>query len=173
MLPILRAIITSCILILSFNSQAGLITYDELIDGDISDLIFAPVASGDTLRVTGSIAQRPNLVWDWDKFTVTFLDDWSVSLTFDVENGTGLFELGSLPGGPFPISLLSVSNYALTSGSAGTFDVFPVPMGNEGTVNYTYEFSVGDQVSVPEPSTLAIFALGMIGLASRRFKKLS
>ncbi|WP_157825859.1 lamin tail domain-containing protein [Colwellia sp. Bg11-28] len=26
-------------------------------------------------------------------------------------------------------------------------------------------------VSVPEPSTLAIFALGMIGLASRRFKK--
>jgi hypothetical protein len=27
------------------------------------------------------------------------------------------------------------------------------------------------QASVPEPSTLAIFALGMIGLASRRFKK--
>ena len=26
---------------------------------------------------------------------------------------------------------------------------------------------------VPEPSTLAIFALGMIGLASRRFKKQS
>jgi hypothetical protein len=29
------------------------------------------------------------------------------------------------------------------------------------------------QVDVPEPSTLAIFALGMIGLASRRFKKQS
>jgi hypothetical protein len=28
-------------------------------------------------------------------------------------------------------------------------------------------------VDVPEPSTLAIFALGMIGLASRRFKKQS
>ena len=28
-----------------------------------------------------------------------------------------------------------------------------------------------DSVSVPEPSTIAIFALGMIGLASRRFKK--
>jgi hypothetical protein len=27
--------------------------------------------------------------------------------------------------------------------------------------------------SVPEPTTLAIFALGMIGLASRRFKKQS
>lgn len=29
----------------------------------------------------------------------------------------------------------------------------------------------GDVAQVPEPSTLAIFALGMIGLASRRFKK--
>jgi|TARA_R110001599_G_C12224724_1_gene657593 hypothetical protein len=32
---------------------------------------------------------------------------------------------------------------------------------------------VGNSVDVPEPSTLAIFALGMIGLASRRFKKQS
>jgi hypothetical protein len=31
----------------------------------------------------------------------------------------------------------------------------------------------GSKVDVPEPSTLAIFALGMIGLASRRFKKQS
>ena len=31
----------------------------------------------------------------------------------------------------------------------------------------------GDVLGVPEPSTLAIFALGMIGLASRRFKKQS
>ncbi len=30
-----------------------------------------------------------------------------------------------------------------------------------------------DTVDVPEPSTLAVFALGMIGLASRRFKKKS
>jgi hypothetical protein len=34
----------------------------------------------------------------------------------------------------------------------------------------TFNFEV-DSVDVPEPSTLAIFALGMIGLASRRFKK--
>ena len=31
--------------------------------------------------------------------------------------------------------------------------------------------SLNTGTSVPEPSTLAIFALGMIGLASRRFKK--
>jgi len=29
----------------------------------------------------------------------------------------------------------------------------------------------GDVFPVPEPSTLAIFALGMMGLALRRFKK--
>ncbi|TWX66411.1 PEP-CTERM sorting domain-containing protein [Colwellia sp. C1TZA3] len=34
-------------------------------------------------------------------------------------------------------------------------------------------FNNVDNVLVPEPSTLAIFALGMIGLASRRFKKQS
>jgi hypothetical protein len=34
-------------------------------------------------------------------------------------------------------------------------------------------FEALPNVSVPEPSTLAIFALGMIGLASRRFKKQS
>jgi hypothetical protein len=28
-----------------------------------------------------------------------------------------------------------------------------------------------DAAEVPEPSTLAIFALGLMGLASRRFKK--
>ena len=38
--------------------------------------------------------------------------------------------------------------------------------------NWGAEFAMSS-TSVPEPSTLAIFALGMIGLASRRFKKQS
>jgi len=41
----------------------------------------------------------------------------------------------------------------------------------------TFQVSIGSVVEynndIPEPSTLAIFALGMIGLASRRFKKQS
>jgi len=47
-------------------------------------------------------------------------------------------------------------------------------IGMGGSNNYfsidNLEFS-RDEVDVPEPSTLAIFALGMIGLASRRFNK--
>jgi len=41
---------------------------------------------------------------------------------------------------------------------------------NVGNFSKTYDF---EKVDVPEPSTLAIFALGMMGLASRRFKKQS
>jgi hypothetical protein len=47
----------------------------------------------------------------------------------------------------------------------------------QSTSNGTFKgydlFADGPTNSVPEPSTLAIFALGMIGLASRRFKKQS
>jgi len=43
-----------------------------------------------------------------------------------------------------------------------------------GTKNFFSIDNIGyNRVDVPEPSTLAIFALGMIGLASRRFKKQS
>ena len=41
-------------------------------------------------------------------------------------------------------------------------------------LKYTYlltRASLNNNITVPEPSTLAIFALGLIGLASRRFKK--
>ena len=45
---------------------------------------------------------------------------------------------------------------------------------NVSAINMPSSWSVNDASnSVPEPSTLAIFALGMIGLASRRFKKQS
>ena len=45
---------------------------------------------------------------------------------------------------------------------------------NKETVNSRAgHWLVREATSVPEPSTLAIFALGMIGLASRRFKKQS
>lgn len=33
------------------------------------------------------------------------------------------------------------------------------------------DISIGQSINVPEPSTLAIFALGIMGLAARRFKK--
>lgn len=35
----------------------------------------------------------------------------------------------------------------------------------------TYDYSITSSTDIPEPSTLAIFALGLLGLASRRVKK--
>jgi hypothetical protein len=45
--------------------------------------------------------------------------------------------------------------------------------GHDGSAPYVKAIYSYKSVDVPEPSTLAIFALGMIGLASRRFKKQS
>jgi hypothetical protein len=42
-----------------------------------------------------------------------------------------------------------------------------------GMLNISFDDTQLNNKKVPEPSTLAIFALGMIGLASRRFKKQS
>ncbi len=60
---------------------------------------------------------------------------------------------------------------------AGNYDEYQL---NHGLSSLPTSFNrvaglvlIKDDVTVPEPSTLAIFALGMIGLASRRFKKQS
>jgi hypothetical protein len=45
---------------------------------------------------------------------------------------------------------------------------------NNSQLGYDFAFSLNDEVqpqNVPEPSTLAIFALSLMGLAARRFKK--
>jgi hypothetical protein len=73
-------------------------------------------------------------------------------------SGTALFGQGTLTGWTF--SELGLVNSGLW-----------LTMKNGETVNVT--LNGVDVSNVPEPSTLAIFALGMIGLASRRFKKQS
>lgn len=50
--------------------------------------------------------------------------------------------------------------------TGGDNDWMPISYSGDQRVFFTT-----NKIDVPEPSTLAIFALGMIGLASRRFKK--
>ena len=57
---------------------------------------------------------------------------------------------------------------------AGTFNTGKFGFYNysQAGVRYTgFEETVSPSIDVPEPSTLAIFALGIMGLAARRFKK--
>ncbi len=62
-------------------------------------------------------------------------------------------------------SLLANNDYILRLTASGE--------GNGNNAGFDNLVINGDLTSVPEPSTLAIFALGIIGLASRRFKKQS
>jgi len=84
-------------------------------------------------------------------------------------------------------TLVSLTNIDAKNVTAINFNM--VPTLSAGTHGYTGEIGVLNEfdvfgtassslastpsTNVPEPSTLAIFALGMIGLASRRFKKQS
>jgi len=65
-------------------------------------------------------------------------------------------------------------DYSYTSGAANAGQLNgEVQVDQRWTVLALETFTMKQAASVPEPSTLAIFTLGMIGLASRRFKKQS
>jgi hypothetical protein len=55
----------------------------------------------------------------------------------------------------------------------GTVSTKRINFASDDNISDFLTITVASSVSVPEPSTLAIFALGMIGLASRRLKKQS
>ncbi len=61
---------------------------------------------------------------------------------------------------------ITSANQSILSVSGGQVDVV-----NRAAGLQAESWTVSGGVSVPEPSTLAIFALGMMGLALRRFKK--
>jgi hypothetical protein len=63
-------------------------------------------------------------------------------------------------------SMLQLQRGNASDLTLGTYSYLDNALGN-----VTLIIQTGSLTSVPEPSTLAILALGMIGLASRRFKK--
>ncbi len=72
---------------------------------------------------------------------------------------------------------MSVGATTMTSLAGAQSKAFNVDSYNSGIYDDLGFFVVStqprDQIDVPEPSTLAIFALGIMGLAARRFKKQS
>jgi hypothetical protein len=76
----------------------------------------------------------------------------------------------------------STSDFRLSWHTAGGYDITPaeldggwrsgtnISLNNDQNWN-RYVFSINTAAEVPEPTTLAILALGLMGIASRRFKK--
>ena len=112
----------------------------------------------------------------YNSFQAVLFQDGSIRLNYLKLNGSGDNEGNDVIG--------------LSQGDGTHFNYFTAADGDDDgiypngksllytwdAVSENYNLSVGPLTSVtdvPEPSTLAIFALGMIGLASRRFKKQS
>ncbi len=129
------------------------------------------------------VATDFNLSEFWNTSAVSFT---GTTLVNGIAANWTRWDNGSDTGYAFYSAVGGGFNVLLSAGS--TFNIAITAVGNFNTVDYSasdFELYMGSasgrvaqhllasQTEVPEPSTLAIFALGMIGLASRRFKKQS
>jgi len=172
--------------------QATLITTSgDAITGDVSISFsesFDITGNGDLSAIAFGVppldSQRD--VWSFANWLTIKVNDVAYTPSYhDFSDGIE----GSWPFGPYlylgGISLtigdsVSISGTASNGfvpggwgGSSSTYTVLPT--GEYALTLITSDGSIIGRTAtdVPEPSTLAIFALGMIGLASRRFKKQS
>jgi len=117
------------------------------------------------------------LTIDWDMLWLNQHSTWDASQTMsvllkDAVTGLTLETLYSTNAA----EVLSQNPMAHYSADISSYVGSNVRLQVEGTINSFYHTVMFDNFAVtttevPEPSTLAIFALGVMGLASRRFKK--
>ena len=188
---LLKGIIASIALSISGLANAGIIvTYYD----DGSDLVFNYSGSWDTVTSTG--AGYSGKYIDSNALADSFMafnggySRIANNITWTQTLGSGIFsnnfgsKSGSMIGDTFGLHFISQSNvylYASTGYQAGdiltgTLTIANTSVAGVGLADASYNFGQYGTVdfrsaSVPEPSTLAIFALGIMGLASRRFKK--
>lgn len=183
----LKAAFAGLVLSISGFASAGLIEHSYIgatginVDtnpGSTFDLIITDSFLIDSLVV--EIELSGSVFWtDLDLFlsngftTVQLLNsiDNDASGLFDVSfddlSPTNLPSTGSAVGSYSPLNALSAFN---GQSIAGTWTLTIVDDYVPGENNSLVSFNL-KATEVPEPSTLAIFGLALIGLASRRFKK--
>jgi hypothetical protein len=128
-----------------------------------------------------------NDIFDWF-FTGTHNYQYRSASTFNTEQGSVTYDSqqlghlwyensvnGAINSGVFNILRDAADASAIYNrGTGNNHNLGDVNTAGEDVSNH-HENTIGGvyvrSTSVPEPSTLAIFALGMIGLATRRFKK--
>jgi hypothetical protein len=178
------------LLISSFANAGIIVTYYD----DGTNLVFDYSGSWDSITSSGStfngkFISSNILMDDFYAFNGSY-SRIANKITWTQTLGTGIFsnnfgtKYGSMIGDTFALDFVSQTNvflyaptgYVAGDNLAGTLTIAGTSIAEVGLADASYDFGQYGSVhfrsaSVPEPSTLAIFALGMIGLASRRFKK--
>ncbi len=134
----------------TFSDQGG---FDFELTGDGLLTVVDSFAFGDELEIwiNGALHSRTSDVLSYDPINVS--GDPDLALVSGFSQGFVLLSAGS-----YSVDF-RLYQAALSGGPTGT------PFSNGAA------FFKVENTQVPEPSTIAVFALGMIGLASRRFKK--
>ncbi|GHE88523.1 PEP-CTERM sorting domain-containing protein [Thalassotalea profundi] len=193
---IIKSVFASLILSISCLSQfayAGLITSDDVYnDGSLEWLHFnftvglSSTASLNTYEDEGfrfaTADEATTLVNDWFGLNLDagntnvsspafsdLIDSWNEEFTinYTTVGSYGLVANYGLFGARRDNNFIFSNYYPAVYGAGG--DVSPIG----ASYMLVRDVNKDVNVNVPEPSTLAIFALGIIGLASRRFKQQS
>ncbi|ARD45442.1 hypothetical protein A3Q33_14785 [Colwellia sp. PAMC 21821] len=187
-IKMLKSALAGLVLSVSGFANAGLIVDDSVGDGEWGTVFFN--WTGGTIDINGfgdGYATGLTGVGADDIFFTLLENDGSDLSAFtgafvtsnDDSNALGWDADGSTSGLDSYISNfnLNAGSYLLTIShccTAFSGSINDNSGMHQGTNDYRISFSDGATLtSVPEPSTLAIFALGIMGLASRRFKKQS
>lgn len=195
-IKVLRAALAGLVLSVSVFANAGLIISDSdiALTGAITD-DFSSYAIGDTLIVSdgvfslseigggtlsvtdgfnGSYGAIGRSVVSWAGLGVT-LDFSNTVSAFGIHIGGSdqnwkveAFDINNVSLG-FSTVAHDVEGFYLGWSGLNIKSIAFTPTSNDAVLFDNLSYVPSTQV--PEPSTLAIFALGMIGLASRRFKK--
>ncbi len=113
-----------------------------------------------TGREPSGFANYTNAFFD---FSNILFSDVEVITGVSVIDGTGIFD-GQYGGYPSPIISFTSNSFSI--------DYRPYPEELNFGEGQIAQFQLQiESVNVPEPSTLVVFALGLMGLASRKFKK--
>jgi hypothetical protein len=146
----------------------------------------SPINGIDAYPSTTSLTISFNDIFEFDNVEVWFTRYLSsssiISINYGIDSVSSLFSANSLSSYGFNstgYNLLDLKVLDLVTSGSFQANKIQLTFNNpQQIIMHELQFSgtlvQQDQTQdVPEPSTLAIFALGMIGLASRRFKKQS
>jgi len=153
----------------------GTISFDDFQSVAASGAYFHEVRAGGryTAAIMGSAVDK--LQWEFNSGINAFGGNF-----FSINN-TGLTVSGDFDGAG--VQTINVYDYVISNVSTGNGWFGIIGTNEFSTISWNTDdgsewfqvsdlrYTAGSTAQVPEPSTLAIFALGIIGLASRRFKK--